>query len=135
VLPLFPEPRVAAVPSSHPVAGSPSIEIKQVGELPLLQDPADVPEWRGPVAPPQPGPAPGRPRRPTVEESLERVALGQGVYVLPAGVADFYRRDDISYAPLQDVAARMVALAYNKHRTMPELGQFADLAASMLGAS
>jgi DNA-binding transcriptional LysR family regulator len=85
VLPLFPEPRVAAVPASHPVAGSPAIGVKQV-------------------------------------------------FVLPAGIADFYRRADISYVPLQDVAARMVALAYNKHRTMPELEQFAQLTTSLLGA-
>lgn len=133
VLPLFPEPRVAAVPSSHPAAGSAAIGIKQVFDLPLLQEPADVPEWDGPVAEWPPSPGPGRPRRPTVEENLERVALGAGVFVLPAGVAGFYRRSDISYVPVQDVAARMVALAYSKHRTMPELAQFAELATSMLG--
>jgi len=135
VLPLFPEPRVAAVPGSHPVAGSPAIEIKQVSDLPLLQDPSEVPEWHGGVAELQPSPVPDRRRRPTIEESLERVALGAGVFVLPAGIADFYRRTDISYVPLQDVAARMVALAYNKHRTMPELGQFAELVTSMLGSA
>ncbi len=134
VVPLFPEPRVAAVPSSHPLVGSPRIEIKQVSELPLLQDPGDVPEWHGAVAEPQPAAVPDRRRRPTVEESLERVALGTGVFVLPAGIADFYQRADISYVPLQDVAARMVALAYTKHRTMPELGQFAELVTSMLTA-
>jgi hypothetical protein len=56
------------VPSSHPVAGSTAIDVKQVSDLPLLQD----------------------------------------------------------------VAARMVALAYHKHRTMPELGQTADLVTTML---
>ena len=134
VLPLFPEPRVAAVPSSHPLAGSPSIEIKQVSDLPLLQDPSEVPEWRGAVAELQLPPVSDRQHRPTIEESLERVALGAGVFVLPAGLADFYRRDDISYVPLQDVAARMVALACHKHRTIPELGQFAELVTSMLGS-
>lgn len=134
VLPLFPEPRVAALPSSHPLAGSPGIEIKQVSDMPLLQEPEEVPEWRGTVAELQPSPVSDRQRRPTIEESLERVALGAGVFVLPAGLADFYRRADISYVRLHDVAARMVALAHTKHRTMPELGQFADLAASMLGS-
>jgi DNA-binding transcriptional LysR family regulator len=132
VLPLFPEPRVAAVPSSHPLAGSPAVEIKQLFDLPLLQDPDDVPEWHGEVARLHRSPLPARQLRPVIEESLERVALGAGVFVLPAGIADFYRRDDISYVPLQDVAARMVALAYHQHRTMPELGQFADLVISML---
>jgi DNA-binding transcriptional LysR family regulator len=133
VLPLFPEPRVAAVPTSHPVAWSPAIEVKQISDLPLLQDPGEVPGWDGPVAEPQPSLVTGR-RRPTIEESLERVALGAGVLVLPAGIGDFYRRADISYVPLQDVPPGMVALAYNKHRTMPELGQFAELATSMLTA-
>ena len=134
IVPLFPEPRVAAVPSSHPLAGSAGAEIKQLFDLPLLQDPADVPEWRGPAGQRSPSPGPGRPRHPTVEESLERVALGAGVFVLPAGLADFYRRTDISYVPLSDVAARMVALAYASHRTMPELSMFADLVTSMLTA-
>ena len=123
------------MPASHPVAGSPAIEIKQVFDLPLLQDPGEVPEWQGVVAELQPPLASDRQHCPTVEENLERVALGAGVLVLPAGIADFYRRTDISYVPLQDVAARMVALAYNRHRTMPELVQFASLVASMLGMS
>jgi len=121
------------VPASHPVAGSPAIEIKQVFDLPLLQDPGEVPEWQGAIAELQPPLVSDRQHRPTIEENLERVALGTGVLVLPAGIADFYRRTDISYVPLQDVAACMVALAYNKHRTMPELVQFASLVASMLG--
>ena len=133
VLPLFPEPQVAAIPTSHPVAGTPAIEIKQVFDLPLLQDPGEVPEWHGAVAELQQSLVSDRQHRPTIEERLERVALGAGVLVLPAGIADFYRRTDISYVPLQDVAARMVALAYNKHRTMPELVQFASLVASTLG--
>jgi DNA-binding transcriptional LysR family regulator len=135
ILPLFPEPQVAAVPSSHPVAGSRAIEIKQVSDLPLLQDSSEVPEWHGAVAGPQPPPLSDRQRPPTTEESLERVALGGGVFVLPAGIAEFYQRPDISYVPLQDVAARMVALAYSKHRTMPELGQFAELVTAMLTAA
>jgi hypothetical protein len=37
-----------------------------------------VTEWRGPVAE-----VSDRRRRPTIEESLERVALGAGVFLLP----------------------------------------------------
>jgi DNA-binding transcriptional LysR family regulator len=133
-LPLFPEPQVVAVPSSHPVASLPAIEINQVSGLPLLPDRGDVPEWRGPVAGLRPRPA-ADPRRhpPTVEEKLERVALGEGIAVLPAGIAGFYRRPDVSYVPVVDLAPRMVALAYGKHRRMPELDEFAKLATAMLG--
>jgi DNA-binding transcriptional LysR family regulator len=132
-LPLFPEPQVVAVPSSHPVTELTEIEINQVSGLPLLQDRSEVPEWRGPVADLQPWPAPDLQRRPAVEETLERVALGEGIAILPAGIAGFYRRPDISYVHVVDVAPRMVALAYSKHRTMPELDDFAKLATSLLG--
>ena len=133
-LPLFPEPQVVAVPSSSPVAELPAIEINQISGLPLLQDPGEVPEWHGAVADLQPSPAADLPRRhPAIEEKLERVALGEGIAVLPAGIAGFYRRFDVSYVRVVDVAPRMVALAYNKHRTLPELDEFAKLAMSMLG--
>jgi DNA-binding transcriptional LysR family regulator len=132
-LPLFPEPQVVAVPSTHPVAELPAIEINQVSGLPLLQDRSEVPEWQGAVADPRPSPASDLRRRPTIEEKLERVALGEGAVILPAGIASFYRRPDISYVPVVDIAPRMVALAYSKHRTMPELEEFAKLATSMLG--
>jgi DNA-binding transcriptional LysR family regulator len=64
VLPLFPEPQVAAVPTSHPVAGSRAIEIKQLFDLPLLQDPGEVPEWHGVVAGLGPPVVSGRQHRP-----------------------------------------------------------------------
>ena len=89
--------------------------------------------WRGAVAELQPWPASDLRRPPTIEEKLERVALDEGIVVLPAGVAGFYSRPDISYVPVVDVRPRMVALAYNKHRAMPELEEFAKLATSMLG--
>jgi DNA-binding transcriptional LysR family regulator len=132
-LDLFPEPQVVAVPVGHPVAGQPAVEINQVSGLPLLQDRGEVPEWLGPLADTTPQAARDRRRRPTVEEQLERVALGAGLFVLPAGIAGFYRRSDIGYVPLTDVAPRMVALAYGSHRTMPEIEEFAKLSIAMLG--
>jgi DNA-binding transcriptional LysR family regulator len=132
-LPLFPEPQVVALPSFHPAAELPAVEINQVADLPLLRDRGEVPEWNGPVADLQPSPVPDLRRRPTIEEKLERVALGDGIIVLPAGIAGFYRRPDVTYVPVVDVAPCMVALAYNKHRAMPEFDEFAKLATSMLG--
>ncbi len=131
-LPLFPEPQVVAVPDFHPAGQLPEIEISQVLDLPLLQDRSEVPEWPGAAADLQRSLPPDLRRRPNIEEQLERVALGEGTVVLPAGIASFYQRPDISYIPVTDVAPRMVALAYSKHRTMPELDEFATLATSML---
>jgi hypothetical protein len=47
VIPLFPEPRVAALPHNHELADLDIITIDQLQSFPLLQDPADVPEWHG----------------------------------------------------------------------------------------
>jgi DNA-binding transcriptional LysR family regulator len=135
ITPLFPEPRVAALPSEHPLAGLGPVSIDQLCDLPLLQDPEDVPEWRGTTRarrtrPEQPGHRP-----PTIEESLERVASGAGFYVLPAGLAGYYRHPHICYTALSDVEPRMVALAQSLHRTMPELDQFAKITIANLQAA
>ncbi|AYC44027.1 Hca operon transcriptional activator HcaR [Streptomyces griseorubiginosus] len=134
VVPLFPEPRVVALPRAHPCAELKAVHVEDLRDMVLLQDPQDVPEWRGrlPRAPLAQQTDAGR-FPVTIEECLEGVASGAGCYVMPAGMAGFYRRDDIAYLTLEGVAPRMVALAYSKHRSMPELNQFAELSRRMLG--
>ncbi|MBM9503039.1 LysR family transcriptional regulator [Streptomyces sp. KK5PA1] len=134
VVPLFPEPLVAALPSSHPLAQHKAVCLDDLRNLALLQDHGDVPEWRGPVFRGSAAAQGDSGRFPvTIEERLEAVASGAGCYVMPAGIADFYRRDDVSCLTLEDMAPRMVALAYPKHRTMPELHRFAEISRRMLG--
>jgi len=126
IVPLFPEPRIAALSTEHPLASSTVVDVADLLPYRLLQDPADVPEWRG-----APGPEADRPT--TIEESLEAVASSTGFAVLPAGFADFYRRPDIRYVALDGVAPRMVALAYPKSRKMPSIEQFAKISIAALG--
>jgi DNA-binding transcriptional LysR family regulator len=101
------------------------VPIAELAGLPLLQEARDVPEWPGTNSLTR---APA-----TIEEQLEHVASGAGFAVLPAGMADFYRRPDVTYVSLSGVAPRMVALAQSEHRMMPELEQFAAIAREMLG--
>ncbi|WP_093715642.1 LysR family transcriptional regulator [Actinacidiphila alni] len=131
VIPLFPEPRVAALSSGHPLAERKAVSLHELRDLALLQDLGDVPEWRGRVSVASPADSGRFPV--TIEECLEAVASGAGCYVMAAGMAGFYRRDDVTYLTLEDVAPRMVALAYSKHRTMPELHRFAEISRRMLG--
>ncbi len=134
VVPLFPEPRVAALSREHPLARRKAVSIDDLRDVPLLQAPEDVPEWRG-SAFSSPA-APGRDLSSlpvTIEECLEAVASGAGFHVMPAGMADFYRRPDVKYLTLDGVAPRMVALAYMEHRTMPELQRFSEISRRMLG--
>jgi DNA-binding transcriptional LysR family regulator len=118
-VPLFPEPRVAALAGDHPLAHAEALHIDALTGYPLLQDPQDVPEWRGR--------ADGRDLA-GIEQSLEAVASGDGFAVLPAGIPLFYRRPDIRYVRLDGVAPRTVALAYSRHRGRPEIDVFARIA-------
>jgi len=127
VVPLFPEARVAALAVDHPMADAEVLDIAALAKFPLLQNPDDVPEWRG-----DPQAASERPLG-TIEDSLQAVASSLGFAVLPAGIAGFYHRPDIRYTALTGVAPRMVALAYSMHRTMPEIDTFARIARAELG--
>jgi DNA-binding transcriptional LysR family regulator len=117
--PLLTEPRVAALPASHPLAGQATLSLADLAALDLLQDPAAVPEWRTErlrqgLAP---APAGDTPRPRAVEEKLEHVAAGRGVAVLPASTARFYQRPDVIYRPVTGLAPNEVVLAWVPHRT------------------
>ncbi|WP_436845723.1 LysR family substrate-binding domain-containing protein [Streptomyces shenzhenensis] len=135
IVPLFPEPRVAALSDEHPMAQARVVDIAELTPYRLLQDAGDVPEWRGTVfhtTSLRNGSEADRPT--TIEESLEAVASSTGFIVVPAGLADFYRRPDIRYVQLTGVPPRMVALAYTKNRKMPSIDQFAKVVIAALGS-
>lgn len=127
-IPLFDEPRVAVVPSDSRQASLGAARLTDLEPLSLIDDPGSLPHWRGDTVPR---------RRPltNVDERLEAVAAGGGFTVLPAGIADYHRRDDVTVVRLTDVAAIVVALGYLKHRTMPEIRQFADIARAHLASA
>lgn len=127
-LPLFDEPRVAVVPADAVRAGTRTITLGELPPLPLIDDPATLPSWRGDSLPR---------RRPVinVEERLESVAAGNGFTVLPAGIAGYHRRDDVVALELRDVAPVVVALGHLRHRTMPEIQVFAELARAHLAGT
>lgn len=126
-IPLFDEPKVALVPAESSHAGLGSATLAELAPLPLIDDPATLPAWRGDSLPR---------RRPLVglDERLEAVAAGNGFTVVPAGIAAYHHRDDVVAITLTDVAPVVVALGYLKHRTMPEIEQFANIAREHLAA-
>lgn len=131
VEPLTSEPRVAALPSAHPLAGKDAITIADLADEHLLQDPDAVPEWRDIATELR---RPGR-RRPApvfhaVEEKLEHVAMGHGVVVLPLSVATFYTRPDVAYVQVGDLPPNQVCLAWDRTRRSPLFAEFAAIAAA-----
>ena len=110
MIPAFSEPRVAVVSRDHPLATG-EVTLDDLAELPLLQDPAAVPELFGTTAAAQARPSA------TVEEKLERVAIEKGVVILPESTARFYTRPDVVIREVEGLAASEVALIHAKGRT------------------
>jgi DNA-binding transcriptional LysR family regulator len=129
LVPLFSEPRFAALPANHRLAGKDKVGISDLADEHLLQDPSAVPEWRE-IATELQG---GHGRRPvpalrTVEEKLEHVAAGNGIVVLPRSTATFYRRPDVACIPVDDISPNQVSLAWEASRPSKLIREFADIA-------
>jgi DNA-binding transcriptional LysR family regulator len=120
VVPLFTEPRVVALPASHPLTARAGVRIGDLAPYELLQDPQAVPEWRAAGG--------ARPTARTVEEKLEMVAGERGIVILPESTAHFYTRPDVVHRPISDIGPDQVTLAYDASRESAVLGALAELA-------
>ncbi|MEV7989317.1 LysR substrate-binding domain-containing protein [Micromonospora sp. NPDC085948] len=126
--PLFREPRVVVLPRDHRLAGKESVDLAELVEERLLQDPDAVPEWRDlPNRPTDPDPRP-RPELNSVEEKLEHVAAYSGMAILPLSTATFYTRPDVVHVPVADLGHNQVCLAWAEDNRSPLVGEFVDIA-------
>ncbi|MCG5436160.1 LysR family transcriptional regulator [Micromonospora foliorum] len=127
--PLFTEPRVVVLPTDHRLAGKESVDLAELVEERLLQNPDAVPEWRDlPNRPTAPDPRP-RPELNSVEEKLEHVAAYAGMVILPLSTATFYTRPDVSHVPVADLGHNQVCLAWAEDNRSPLVHEFVEIAA------
>jgi DNA-binding transcriptional LysR family regulator len=129
VRPLLAEPRVAALPAGHRLAGKDTVTIADLADEHLLQDPAAVPEWRDIATEMRNPRRRSAPAFRTVEEKLEHVAAGHGIVLLPLSTALFYTRPGIAYSHVSDIAPSQVCLAWDATRRSPLIQDFAAIAA------
>jgi DNA-binding transcriptional LysR family regulator len=125
---LHEEPRVVMLPTGHPLISADQVTMEHLGSEVLLQDPAAVPEWST-TAPTQAalqGSAARKSR--TVEEKLELVAGGAGIAILPLSTARFYRRPDVTFCAVTDLAPTAVHIASEASRTSERITAFIDAA-------
>jgi DNA-binding transcriptional LysR family regulator len=126
---LLAEPRVAALPAGHRLAGKDTITIADLADEHLLQDPAAVPEWRDIATEMRTRRRSSVPVFRTVEEKLEHVAAGHGVVLLPLSTAVFYTRPGVAYSHVSDIAPNQVCLAWDATRRSQLIQDFVALAA------
>jgi DNA-binding transcriptional LysR family regulator len=132
IQPLLTEPRVAALPDDHRLAGKTTIGIADLADEHLLQDPAAVPEWRDIATELRTRRRRSAPIFRTVEEKLEHVAAGHGVVLLPQSTAAFYTRPGVSYSQISDIPPNQVCLAWDAARRSPLIQDFAAIAVDYL---
>ena len=125
IVPLFLEPRVIALPVEHPFTAKEDLSLEHFSGLDRVGLDGMTPDPHGSGR--------GTGWSASVEEQLERVALGLGYAILPEGAATFYHRRDIRYLHVTGLDEVQVALAQHKARPMREFDTFARIARHLLG--
>ncbi|WP_284733223.1 LysR family transcriptional regulator [Curtobacterium aurantiacum] len=128
---LHEELRVVMLPTGHPLSGADQVTMEDLSAEVLLQAPAAVPEWSTatPVRRALEGATQRRSR--TVEEKLELVAGGAGIAILPLSTARFYRRPDVAFCVITDLAPTAVHIAWEASRFSEHITAFVDAAQSI----
>jgi len=111
LIPLYDEQPVVVVSRENPVAAYEEIDVADLADEHLLQDPDDVPAWRALATEVREGtrhPVPPM----TLAQAVETVAAGTGVLVLPLSLARLHHRKDVTHVPVTGVASSSVGLAW-----------------------
>lgn len=131
VVPLYREPRFAAVPDAHPLARRESVALADLADQPVAicstaaTTTAEL--W----------PGRRRPRTfevPGVDEWLTTIATGDAVGVTAEGTAHSHPHPGVRYLPLSDAASVTVHLVHPVAATHPAAPALAELAARLLAA-
>jgi DNA-binding transcriptional LysR family regulator len=143
---LLAEPRVAALPADHRLAGRREIRRADLaGEpMPRWADPAgtaalafwtgtDTEPGPGTPAPPDPGHRPDRagPLVSDMSQVLDAVALGQAIAFIPASVARRHAVPDLAFVPVTDLSPSTVLAAWPAGSRSPAIARFLRTAAEV----
>jgi DNA-binding transcriptional LysR family regulator len=133
---LLTEPRVAALPAGHRLAGRREIRRADLaGEpMPRWAEPAGTAAlafWTGTDTPPGPG-APADPgcayqAGPLVSDMnqlLDAVALGHAVAFIPASVASRHALPDLAFVPVTDLSPSTIAAAWPEESRSRAIARF-----------
>lgn len=114
-LTLYTEPRVALLPSDHPLARRARIHLDDLAGLPWITTVAQDPFWQAhaqPIAGNRDEPSPAVVVD-TLDEFLETVAAGRGVALAPASASRLYARPGVTFIDVADAEPSIGALAWS----------------------
>jgi len=110
-IPLYTEDMVVVVSREHPAAAYDALEVAELADEHLLQDPDLVPEWRDVAREVHDGtryPVPSM----TLAQVFESVAADAGIALVPRSVARVHHRKDVVAVPVPDLPGRQVGLVW-----------------------
>ena len=114
LIPLYDEPPVVVVAKEHPVAAYDEIDVADLADEHLLQDPDVVPQWRDIATEVADG---SRYRVPemSLRQAVESVAADAGIVVVPMSVARLHHRKDVVAVPVTGVPTTKVGLTWPQY--------------------
>ncbi|MFJ7217677.1 LysR family transcriptional regulator [Amycolatopsis sp. NPDC098790] len=123
VTPLYEEPRVLLVPTTHRLAGKEVVSVADLGDEELVECAVTPTLWSTPKDG-SPPPAPDD----SFEDKLELVASGSGVAVLPAGDHRHRLREDVTAIPVEGFEPCRVVVASRTRDPNPLVARFRETA-------
>jgi DNA-binding transcriptional LysR family regulator len=127
LVPVRSEPRVAALPVTHPAARKREVSIAELADDPVIMQRGASPGWQAfhNVDPrpdgrqPRPGPVVDN-----LEEKLQHVAAGRAISFLPASLAAAVTHPGVAYVPVTDVPPIKICLARREGPPAPLVAAF-----------
>ncbi len=129
LIPLYREIAVVVAPKDHEIGMLEEVTLDDLRGIPLLENPDALPDWPAATVPtyqPEPGTAESGTTETyqTIEDTIELVAAGIGLVVVPQSIARLHARKDLIYRPLVGVSDTEVGLAWLQDNEVPEVEDF-----------
>src|SRR3954469_774266 len=123
VIPLYEEVPVVVVAKAHVVAAFDQVDVTDLADEVLMQDPAQVPEWTDAATPETREKAAAMPPM-SMKQAVSVVATGSGIVIVPMSVARLHHRKDVVHRPVIGVAPSRVGLAWRVDDDDPRIEDF-----------
>ncbi|TFD71938.1 LysR substrate-binding domain-containing protein [Cryobacterium sp. Hb1] len=124
VINLYKEIPVVVASKDHVIEQAETVLLADLADEHLLQNPDDVPEWRDIAAEVRDGSRRLLPLMRDLDETMEQVAAGVGIIIVPHSIARLYGRKDVISRPVTDVADTQIALAWITRETTDDIEEF-----------
>lgn len=124
VIALYNEIPVVVAATGHSIEASETVAVTDLSDEHLLQNPDDVPEWRDLATEVRDGTRRPLPQMRDMDDTMELVAGGVGIVIVPHSIARLYGRKDVVSRPVGGVPESQIALAWLAAGTTGEVEEF-----------